>query len=132
MMEKIMKVAQKIWDEDLIFVGVRTLCDDEQYKIGDYCRESYEWNYEYDCSTYDIDGENEETAGGTCATYINVDVDSVEELAQEIKKAIEFNKIYPGSKQAIIAGDGYDTSGVLDDKEIRIKNAYVLELLDKE
>lgn len=128
-MEKYIEIAKKIIEEGIDIVGVRSLCDDEQYKVGDECRESYEWNFEHDCSTFDLDGENGEKAGGTCATQIRVETDEVEELAQHIAEVVEENEIYANLRQAIIAGYGANNDRCLDPNEIRIIDAYVLELI---
>lgn len=47
--------------------GLRALCDDEEYEIGDTPRESYGWDFDTDTSLYGPDGE---TIGGTCAIDI--------------------------------------------------------------
>lgn len=49
------------------FWGIRGLCPDEEYEIGDTPRESYDWDLEWDCSTRSTTGE---TIGGTCAVCI--------------------------------------------------------------
>lgn len=128
-MEKYIEIAKKIIEEGIDLVGVRSLCDDEQYKIGDDCRESYEWDFANDCSTYDIDGEEGLKAGGTCATHIPVETDNVEELAKVIAEKVEENEVYANDKQAIIAGYGVNNDSALDPGEIRLVDAYVLELI---
>lgn len=123
------EIAKKIIDEGIDLVGVRSLCEDEQYKVGDECRESYEWNFEHDCSTYDLDGGDGEKAGGTCATQIKVETEDVEELAQHIEEIVKENALYANEKQAIIAGHGVNNDHTLDPGEIRLTDAYVLELI---
>lgn len=41
------------------YIGIRHLADDEHYNVGDYCRNSYDWDYEHDCSTYETDEPQE-------------------------------------------------------------------------
>lgn len=82
------KAARIIFEKGYAYAGVRTLCDDEQYEAGDRCRESYEWDRDLDCSTYETTGE---FANGTCATNIELppypDEDDLEEIAESIAKA---------------------------------------------
>lgn len=33
------------------YIGFRKPTDDESYNIGDQCRNSYDWDYEYDLSS---------------------------------------------------------------------------------
>lgn len=131
---KYIEIAKKIMVEGLDFVGVRSLCEDEKYNVGDDCRESYEWNGEHDCSTYDIDGEDGELADGTCATRVEVyEAESIEELAKNIESAVKANRNY-GSVHGQVIIAGYDTndSAAIDENEIRIRNAFVLALIKEE
>lgn len=50
------------------YIGIRHLADDEHYNVGDYCRNSYDWDYELDRSTYDT--EEPQELPGTCAYNI--------------------------------------------------------------
>lgn len=126
---KYLELAKEILENNYAVVGVRSLQEDEHYEVGDYCRESYEWDREHDCSTYELYGEEGEKAGGTCATYIETnyfETDDWElELAKRIEEAIEYNKSY-GGEQVIIAGDGACTVGSFDPNEVRIVNAIVI------
>lgn len=126
---KYLELAKEILENNYAVVGVRSLREDEHYEVGDYCRESYEWDLEHDCSTYDLYGEEGEKAGGTCATYIESNYfktdDWERELAERIEKAIEYNRSYDG-EQVIIAGDGANTDGRFDPNEVRIVNARVI------
>lgn len=128
-MTNYIEIAKEIIEEGIDLVGVRSLCDDEQYKVGDECRESYEWNFEHDCSTYDLDGEEGMKAGGTCATQIIVDTEDAEELAKRIEGIVKENAAYLGDRQAVIAGHGANIDHTLDPNEIRLLDAYVLAVL---
>lgn len=107
-------------------VGVRSLCEDENYKEGDYTRDSYEWDLEEDCSTYYT---TKETTNGTCATEIIISdwisEDDAPELAEKIKLALKNNEMY-GGKQVILSGKATPKDTQLDEGEIRIKNAKVI------
>lgn len=131
---KYLELAKKLIEEGWAYIGVRSLCDDEQYEVGDYCRESYEWDLEHDCSTYDLHGEEGEKAGGTCCTVAATWADYIDdpaELAEKIEKAIKENIGY-GGRQVIIAGNEENNlnAGTLDDGEIRIVNAVVVGIVD--
>jgi hypothetical protein len=133
-LEKYLEVAREILENHYV-AGVRSLSDDENYQVGDFCRESYEWDLEQDISAYFTTGE---TAGGTCATHIpsgheTFDTDEWEkELADRIAVIVEKNKrIYRGDKQAIIVGKQYTYDGWLDGEgEIRIVNAKVIMIIE--
>lgn len=110
-------------------IALRSLQGDEAYKVGDECRQSYEWDIEQDCSTYETTGE---LAGGTCGIGINViDEDDVDEIRTEIEKALKALKIYGKGQGALIAGDeNVASSYSLDPGEARITNAKVYALFE--
>lgn len=120
-------IASKGW-----FAGVRSLCEDELYEVGDDCRESYEWDVENDCSTYYTTGE---TAGGTCAMYIESpaystdDEDEIAEFAACIEAAVAKHAGIYGGQQVIIAGRSVNTDGYFDDGECRIVEAVVFGIV---
>ncbi|MEN1985284.1 hypothetical protein [Paenibacillus hubeiensis] len=121
-MSKYLEIAKEALAEGY-YLGVRTLTADEAYEVGDSTRESYEWDLENDCSAYHTTGE---TAGGTCCTAVDVDVETVEELISNIEAAIKYNSIYIGSDvQVLIAGRSLNTEYQMDDQEIRIVGAWV-------
>lgn len=127
---KYLELAQQILDNNYHAVGVRSICDDENYAVGGDCRDSYDWDFEADCSTYSTDGR---TASGTCATHIDTQYfatdDWASELADRIEQIVEANSIY-GGDQIIIAGNhGVNNDAALDEGEIRIKNAFVIEVI---
>lgn len=123
------KIAQLIIDEDPAIVGVRSIQDDENYEVGDCCRESYEWDWENDCSTYNTDGEDGQKAGGTCATVIPFDTWDVDDLADAVKKSVECNSNYNGETQVIIIGRP-NIDGVFDENECRIEDAKVIAVIE--
>ncbi|WP_019536546.1 hypothetical protein [Paenibacillus ginsengihumi] len=123
-------IAQEILDNGYI-AGVRSLCDDEQYEVGDECRPSYEWDLENDCSTYYTTGE---LAGGTCATIVDTSYfetdDSVAELAARLQEVAKTNQAYGGKRQAIIVGHRVNNDGLFDPDEVRIVDATVLAIIE--
>jgi len=106
------------------YIGVRTTADDENYSVGDICRKSYEWDYEYDCSTYNT--ENPIKLTGTCAAQLIIDEDTTEEYINE--KINEFSNRYVG-EQVIIIG-GYEAEYGADEDEIIINEAVVIEVIE--
>lgn len=124
-----LEIAKEILENNWI-VGVRTLCDDEQYAVGDDCRASYEWDIEEDCSTYHTTGE---TAVGTCATHIETGFfrtdDEAAELAARIEEAVAKNKAYGKAQQVVIAGHSVNNDGYFDAGEIRIVDAFVVAVI---
>ena len=131
------EIAKKVLSNSDLRFGVRTLDDDESYKVGDQARESFAWDFEADCSVYDLDN-NAESAGYTCATGIdgNQDVDGcadvesdVEALVEAMKVAIDYNvKNYnqaKDSKMVILLGqENWEIEN--DDFEINLENAEVV------
>lgn len=124
------KLAEQILESNYHVIGVRSLSPDESYKIGDNCRDSYSWDFEADASSYETDGQS---AGATCATNIGIQYfttdDWIFELSERIETAIARNEIY-GSKQVIIAGkSGLKHDDLFDPEEIRIINAFVIDVI---
>ncbi|WP_367567234.1 hypothetical protein [Lacrimispora sp.] len=105
------------------WIGIRHLATDEVYQVGDYCRPSYDWNFENDCSTYETDEPQE--LPGTCAykTGILIGWDEPEEIAEKLEKALEASNCYMG-EIVIIAGNSAEYGN--DNGEIIIKDAIVL------
>lgn len=112
------------------YVAVRATCSDEHYEVDDACRESYEWDLENDCSAYHTTGE---TAGGTCGIGVDAEDCSAEELAARIEAAVKIVKDRGygdvGGQTVIIAGKYVNRDYQMDDDEIRIRNAWVQEIV---
>lgn len=123
-------IAQEILDNGYV-AGVRSLCDDEDYTVGDECRPSYEWDVENDCSAYYTTGE---LAGGTCATVVDTSYftsdDYVTELAARLQAVAAENASYGGKRQAIIVGHRVANDGYFDPDEVRIIDATVLAIIE--
>lgn len=123
--ESMEELIRKINEERYTYIGIRHLADDENYQVGDFCRNSYDWNYENDCSSYYT--ENPEELSGACAynTNINSSWDDGEEIKGKIIKAISESDCYSG-RIAIIAGKLAEYGN--DSEEIIIENAEVIYL----
>lgn len=103
--------------------GIRHLADDENYNVGDEVRNSYDWNYELDHSTYEDDEPVE--LYGACAYDVNIDSinDTDDEIIKQLKKALEESKCYYG--KAVLLGSSWSEYGQ-DANEIIMQNAEVL------
>ncbi|WP_368270845.1 hypothetical protein [Enterocloster lavalensis] len=119
-------IIEAIESSGYSWIGIRHLSDDENYQIGDYCRNSYDWNYEYDCSTYETDEPQE--LPGTCAynTQIMTGWDDPEEMEEKLERAIR-NANYIGAP-VIIGGNRAEYGN--DEGEIIIADARVIAYLD--
>ena len=79
--------------------GIRGLCDDEEYAVGGEVRESYEWDYENDCSRYQTDGQTmgmewrDGYKGGICTIGIS-DPEDVESIARAMKGARVYSRSF--------------------------------------
>lgn len=110
------------------YVGIRGLSSDEKYDIGHYCRNSFDWDYEKDESTYESNKPIE--FNGTCSYSVAPYLDFEEiENDGEIERCImnaynAFKNIYLYDDIVIIAGDSMEYG--MDDNEIIIENAIVV------
>jgi hypothetical protein len=96
------------------YYGIRTLRSDEEYKVGDYCRRSYDWDYENDCSS-------EEQLNGTCCTEVEInDIDDMNNI--DIS-----NHRYGKGTIVLIAGDEMERG--TDSCELIIRNAIVVKII---
>lgn len=108
--DELKAIAKKAMENTGLQIGVRSLCDDEHYQIGDVAREAYDWDFDTDESMYDVTGES---AGWTAATGLEdpsildyeIDAETIDEVVTAIKAAIEFNKAYGGETQVILLGE---------------------------
>jgi hypothetical protein len=102
-------------------IGVRSLCDDEKYNIGDICRYSYEWNHVFDRSAY---GYENIQLNGTCAinTYIDYVYDEDEDIIDKIEATYE--RAYWKDDVVLIAGYCWEYGE--DDNEVIIEDAEVI------
>lgn len=121
------ELVEKIMNSNYGYIGIRHLAEDEEYEIGDICRNSYDWDYDNDCSSYDT---NEVELNGTCAvdTRIDLDWDDEEEVESKLREALEASDQYFGSI-AIIGGSKMEYGA--DDGEIIIENATVIALIEE-
>jgi len=130
--EKLLEIAKQVKESHLSF-GVRSLDDDEEYKVGDRVRDSYEWDFVEGVSTYDLD-ENAESAGYTCTTgfaeFLD-GTDSLEDWAAAIKETIEYNRQYCGTQVLVLGREADDTIAINnDDREVGLVNPTVIAIVE--
>lgn len=121
------KIFDKIKEEKYSVVAIRRCCKDEKYNVGDICRNSYEWNYEYDVSSYDTETPIE--LDGTCGLNISniIDCEDLTDAKEIINNGMEKSSIYDGNNVIIIAGHDYSYGN--DEEEVIIENADVITVL---
>lgn len=123
------ELLKKVNEEGYSVVAIRHLSDDENYRIGDICRNSYNWNYEYDLSSYFT--EEPEELNGTCGYSISkicsLDVEEIECAEKILSNGIENASVYPG-KTVIIAGYRYEYGN--DENEVIVADAEVIGMID--
>lgn len=118
-----LKVLKEMFEQSgHLLVGFRSLADDEQYKVGDTARDSYEYDYENETSTYFTTGEETD---GTAA--IGGEIEWTEE-DEEIATKLEEWKIEAetyGDDIVMLVGTEEGTYITKDEQEVRIRYAEV-------
>lgn len=129
---ELVDAMKKASDNGCTHFGIRVVeTDAGVLHVGDWCPDSYSWDYELDCSTRETTGE---TLNGACAVEIDtrrlmLDGDDDEDVAVQIEKAVSQSKKagYWGEQTLLIAGsDGYEYGD--DENEIIIENAKVIAI----
>ena len=100
-------LLRKINEKRYSVVAIRHLCEDEDYCVGDICRNSFQYDLEYDNSSYYT---NPVELNGTCG-YAIFDICDLEEDEVE-------------GKPVIIAGYRYEYGW--DEEEVVIPYAEVI------
>lgn len=128
-MERLFNSIQAILENHSeVLVGFRGLEDDEQYKVGDIARDSYEWDIENDCSAYFTTGEQTD---GTCAVggWLSW-MDEKEEILEKLNEwKEEANQYGSTSEIAFLIGEAEGDYGTRDPGEVRIQNAEVAAII---
>ena len=123
------KILETVNNEGATIVAVRHCCDDEDYVVGDWCRNSYDWNIELDQSSY-YDNESNELSG-TCGIgiwhFTDLDSDEVDEAEKLLSRAIEKASCYTVRLAIIVGYKGYEYGA--DEDEVIIRDAQVIALL---
>jgi len=108
--------------ENYEYVAVRALSEDEDYNVGDTCRNSFDHDYENDVTTYGTDEEIE--LNGTCGVDTTIDTFYDEEatMIEKIENAMNHSIHYIG-KKVLIVGNTAECGN--DDMELIIEDAIV-------
>lgn len=118
-------LLKKIKEERYSVVAIRHLCKDEEYSVGDICRNSFDWDLEYDQSSYDT--ENPVELNGTCGYSVfdlcDLDEDEIKKAKELLVNGLEESDGYEG-KPVIIAGNRYEYGN--DENEVIIQYAEVI------
>lgn len=121
------KLLDTIKNNKYSVIAVRHCCQDEHYQLGDFCRNSYEWNYELECSSYDT--ENPIEFDGTCGYAVFDLLEAYNEAIAEkiLTDAIQNSSLYDGTEIVIIAGTSYTYGN--DENEVIIEYAEVIGIV---
>ena len=126
-MLNVAEILNKVNDEGYGVVAIRHCTEDEEYNVGDVCRNSFDWNYELDHSTYE--DEEQVELNGTCGLHVrgfeNFDEEEVEEAIELFNKAMERANVYRG-QVVVIAGNHFEYGN--DEREVIIEDAEVIAI----
>jgi hypothetical protein len=103
-------------------LGLRSACPDEKYTVGDYARNSYDWDMENDCSS------DEELNGTSAIMLDNSWLEGAGDLIERIEESISDVAPYHGGKHIVLLG-GWSESQGTDPGERVIENAKVLAVI---
>lgn len=104
------------------YFGVRSLCNDEKYQIGDITRNSFDWDFENDKSS-DVELD------GTCAIYVDgMWIEDANDLILRIEKVLPEMKQYNGGQDIALLGSNSCNCGY-DDNETIMRNAEVIAII---
>lgn len=132
-MKELVEAMKKAKADGYNAFGIRVIENEAGVlNVGDACPDSYDWDYELDCSTRDTTGEK---LGGACAIEINtsmllLDGDDDEDVVAEIEKAIKNSACYYG-EQVLLIGGKFGSEYGNDEHEIIIELADVLAKVDR-
>lgn len=123
------EILKTVNNEGATVMAIRHCCDDEEYSVGDWCRNSYNWNVYLDKSSYYDDEPNE--LSGTCGInvegFLKLDSDEVDKAEELLERAIEKASCYSGRLAVIVGYDGYEYG--TDEGEVIISDAQVIAIL---
>lgn len=105
-------------------IGIRALAPDEHYNVGDELRESYDWDFENDVSTYNTGDPR--GLGGTSAydTQIDTQWDEKDEIVEKLNSAVKDSRTRYEGESVLVGGDLLEHGN--DDREVVISNPTVI------
>lgn len=124
-MLNVMEILKKMNYEGYGVIAIRHCAEDETYNVGDVCRNSFDWNYELDHSTYE--DEEQVELNGTCGFHVagfeSLDEEEIEEATELFNKAMKNANVYCGNI-VVIAGNSFEYGN--DENEVIISDAEVI------
>lgn len=124
-MTNVAEILNKANEKGCGCIAIRHCAEDETYSVGDMCRNSFDWNYELDHSTYEDEEQIE--LNGTCGLHVrgfeNLDEEEIEEATELFNKAMERANAYIGHV-VVIAGNRFEYGN--DEDEVIIRDAEVI------
>ena len=128
---QLVEIIKSKSDEGYNAFGIRSISDRfGRFEVGDNVPDSYNWDFDRDCSTYHTTGEtlNGASAVGISIDYLWLDGDDDDELAERIEKALEKSAVYENDEVMLIGGkSGFDFGD--DVGEYVIPDAKVLAVI---
>lgn len=124
---EMMNLIKKAYKDGYRDFGVRAM--DTEYQAGEDVPDSYDWDIENDCSTYNTTGE---TLPGACAVFFAVDgiqLDEYEDAEENLNAAIEQAKRYYCDHLYIIASK-FGSEWGNDQNEIILRDAQVIAVIE--
>lgn len=110
------------------FLGIREQAEDENYKVGDTARDSYDWDYENDRSRYETDGE---TLPGAATIGINFTAETgydYNDFEDAFQSALKDSDGYGDGRKVILGSKNVEYGQ--DPGEWDLPNAKVIAVLD--
>lgn len=132
-MEELLNIMKAAHKDGFRSFGIRSINTriSGRANVGDVLPESYDWDIEQDCSTYDTTGE---TLSGTCAVWVNTEwINYDDEWDSDILKSLEAGlKIahsYYGDEYVLVGSKEGGEWGN-DEREIILEDAQVLAIIE--
>ena len=132
-MEELLNIMKAAHKDGFRSFGIRSINTriSGRANVGDILPESYDWDIEQDCSTYDTTGE---TLSGTCAVWVNTEwINYDDEWDPDILKSLESGlKIahsYYGD-ECVLVGSKEGGEWGNDEREIILEDAQVLAIIE--
>lgn len=132
-MEEVLKIMKEAYEEGFCSFGIRSI-DTKIFgraECGDILPESYDWDIEEDCSTYETTGE---TLPGTCAVWVNTqwinyDNEWDTDILNSLESAIKIAHTYYGDEYVLVGSKEGGEWGN-DEREIILEDAQVLAIIE--
>ena len=128
---KYIEIAKELIDNCYIYAGVRNCCEDENPVVSETLRNSFDWDFESDVSTYFT---TERQLDGACAVDLGRKYEDLlynedaEGIAALIEKAVESAKAYSANSGKLVLIAGNNATYGTDEDEIIIRESKVIHI----